>query len=58
MTSDRASSSRALRWITASPRTDEVPFFDMDGNPVPTKTNPLGVKGAGKAGNVGHSRPS
>ena len=25
----------------------------MDENPVPTKTNPLGVKGAGEAGNVG-----
>jgi CO/xanthine dehydrogenase Mo-binding subunit len=25
----------------------------MDENPVPTRTNPLGVKGAGKAGNVG-----
>jgi len=24
-----------------------------DSNPVPTKTNPLGVKGAGEAGNVG-----
>jgi carbon-monoxide dehydrogenase large subunit len=35
------------------PRADEVPFFEMDENPVPTKTNPLGVKGAGEAGNVG-----
>ena len=25
----------------------------MAENPVPTKTNPLGVKGAGEAGNVG-----
>jgi len=25
----------------------------MDQNPVPTKTNPLRVKGAGEAGNVG-----
>ena len=25
----------------------------MDENPVPTKTSPLGVKGAGEAGNVG-----
>jgi len=25
----------------------------MEENPVPTKTNPLGVKGAGEAGNVG-----
>jgi aerobic carbon-monoxide dehydrogenase large subunit len=34
-------------------RPDEVPSFEMDENPVPTKTNPLGVKGAGDAGNVG-----
>ena len=32
---------------------DEVCSFEMDENPVPTKTNPLGVKGAGEAGNVG-----
>jgi carbon-monoxide dehydrogenase large subunit len=35
------------------PRADEVCAFEMDENPVPTKTNPLGVKGAGEAGNVG-----
>ncbi len=35
------------------PRADEVCSFEMDENPVPTKTNPLGVKGAGEAGNVG-----
>jgi aerobic carbon-monoxide dehydrogenase large subunit len=35
------------------PRADEVSSFEMDENPVPTKTNPLGVKGAGEAGNVG-----
>jgi aerobic carbon-monoxide dehydrogenase large subunit len=35
------------------PRADEVCLFEMDENPVPTKTNPLGVKGAGEAGNVG-----
>jgi hypothetical protein len=34
------------------PRTDEVYSFEMDENPVPTKTNPMGVKGAGEAGNV------
>jgi carbon-monoxide dehydrogenase large subunit len=32
---------------------DEVRSFEMDENPVPTKTNPLGVKGAGEAGDVG-----
>jgi CO/xanthine dehydrogenase Mo-binding subunit len=35
------------------PRADEVCSFEMYENPVPTKTNPLGVKGAGEAGNVG-----
>ena len=35
------------------PRADEVCAFEMDENPVPTKTNPLGIKGAGEAGNVG-----
>jgi carbon-monoxide dehydrogenase large subunit len=35
------------------PRADEVPSFETDENPVPTKTNPLGVKGVGEAGNVG-----
>jgi carbon-monoxide dehydrogenase large subunit len=35
------------------PRADEVPSFEMDENPVPTRTNPLGVKDAGEAGNVG-----
>ena len=29
-------------------RADEVPPFQMDENPAPTKTNPLGVKGAGE----------
>jgi len=35
------------------PRAYEVPSFEMDENPVPTKTNPLGAKGAGEARNVG-----
>jgi aerobic carbon-monoxide dehydrogenase large subunit len=35
------------------PRADDVCFFEMEENPVPTKTNLLGVKGAGEAGNVG-----
>jgi carbon-monoxide dehydrogenase large subunit len=35
------------------PHADEVCSFEMEENPVPTKTNPLGVKGAGEAGNVG-----
>jgi carbon-monoxide dehydrogenase large subunit len=35
------------------PRADAMCSFEMAENPVPTKTNPLGVKGAGEAGNVG-----
>ena len=30
-----------------------MPSFEMETNEVPTKTNPLGVKGAGEAGTVG-----
>ena len=50
---DRASSSPARSWITACRAPTRSVFFEMDENPVPTKTNPLGVKGAGEAGNVG-----
>jgi aerobic carbon-monoxide dehydrogenase large subunit len=35
------------------PRASDVGEFLMEENPVPTRTNPLGVKGAGEAGNVG-----
>ncbi len=35
------------------PRAGDLSFVDVRSNPVPTKTNPLGVKGAGEAGNVG-----
>ena len=35
------------------PRADDVPSFTVDEHPVPTQTNPLGVKGAGEAGTVG-----
>ena len=35
------------------PRADEVCTFEMDENSAPTTTNPLGVMGAGEAGNVG-----
>jgi carbon-monoxide dehydrogenase large subunit len=35
------------------PHAEEVCAFELAENPVPTKTNPLGVKGAGEAGNVG-----
>ena len=37
----------------AIPRADEVPFCDIALHPVPTPSNPLGVKGAGEAGTVG-----
>ncbi|MGD0027166.1 MAG: xanthine dehydrogenase family protein molybdopterin-binding subunit [Xanthobacteraceae bacterium] len=37
----------------AMPRATDLPAFHVDSNPVPTKTNPLGVKGAGEAGCVG-----
>jgi len=35
------------------PRADDMCSFECENNPVPTKKNPLGVKGAGEAGNVG-----
>jgi carbon-monoxide dehydrogenase large subunit len=37
----------------AMPRASDLTAFHVDSNPVPTKTNPLGVKGAGEAGCVG-----
>src|SRR5271170_5999756 len=37
----------------AMPRADDLSAIILKSNPVPTKTNPLGVKGAGEAGNVG-----
>ncbi|HLY46308.1 MAG TPA: xanthine dehydrogenase family protein molybdopterin-binding subunit [Stellaceae bacterium] len=37
----------------AMPRADTVPYMSVSSNPVPTKRNPLGVKGAGEAGTVG-----
>jgi aerobic carbon-monoxide dehydrogenase large subunit len=37
----------------AMPRAGDLSAIHCDNNPVPTKTNPLGVKGAGEAGNVG-----
>ena len=35
------------------PRADDVPLYNTSSYPVPTKTNPLGVKGAGETGTVG-----
>ncbi|HUZ67714.1 MAG TPA: molybdopterin cofactor-binding domain-containing protein, partial [Beijerinckiaceae bacterium] len=37
----------------AMPRADDLSSMDVHSNPVPTRTNPLGVKGAGEAGCVG-----
>ena len=37
----------------AMPRADDLSGVEIKSNPVPTKTNPLGVKGAGEAGCVG-----
>jgi carbon-monoxide dehydrogenase large subunit len=34
----------------AMPRADSAPSFTTKSHPVPTKTNPLGVKGCGEAG--------
>jgi carbon-monoxide dehydrogenase large subunit len=35
------------------PRADTMPYMHIESNPVPTKRNPLGAKGAGEAGTVG-----
>jgi carbon-monoxide dehydrogenase large subunit len=37
----------------AMPRADNFSAIEVKSNPVPTATNPLGVKGAGEAGCVG-----
>jgi aerobic carbon-monoxide dehydrogenase large subunit len=37
----------------AMPRADDLCAFEVESRPVPTKLNPLGVKGAGEAGTVG-----
>ena len=37
----------------AMPRADDFCAFELGENEVPTKTNPLGVKGAGESGTVG-----
>ena len=35
------------------PRADDFCYFDLDRHPVPTATNPMGIKGAGECGTVG-----
>jgi aerobic carbon-monoxide dehydrogenase large subunit len=37
----------------AMPRADDLCAIETESNPVPTRQNPLGVKGAGEAGTVG-----
>ena len=37
----------------AMPHAHNFPAMHVEANPVPTKTNPLGTKGAGEAGCVG-----
>lgn len=37
----------------AMPHAHDFPTIKIESNPVPTKTNPLGVKGVGEAGTVG-----
>ena len=37
----------------AMPRFDTLPEMHIGSNPVPTKLNPIGAKGAGEAGTVG-----
>jgi len=37
----------------AMPHAHDFPAMKVESNPVPTKTNPIGVKGAGEAGAVG-----
>ena len=37
----------------AMPRADDLCYIDIQSNPCPTATNPLGTKGAGEAGTVG-----
>jgi aerobic carbon-monoxide dehydrogenase large subunit len=37
----------------AMPRAADIPAMECASNPVPTRSNPLGVKGAGEAGAVG-----
>src|SRR5579864_6762304 len=37
----------------AMPRAEDFPYLKVESNPVPTRRNPLGAKGAGEAGTVG-----
>jgi len=37
----------------AMPRAGDLPSIDFRWNPIPCRTNPLGIKGAGEAGAIG-----
>ncbi len=37
----------------AMPRANDICMMEVESSPVPTKLNPLGVKGGGEAGTVG-----
>jgi carbon-monoxide dehydrogenase large subunit len=37
----------------AMPRAADLPFFEVESRPCPTKVNPLGVKGGGEGGTIG-----
>ena len=49
----RPARDRARSWITPCRMRTTSAAMEVESNPVPTKTNPLGVKGAGEAGCVG-----
>ncbi|MCL4186426.1 MAG: xanthine dehydrogenase family protein molybdopterin-binding subunit [Rhodobacteraceae bacterium] len=56
---ERAVYDAAGQLLTASfmdyglPRADDLPFFRVTSEPVPSASNPLGMKGCGEAGTVG-----
>jgi carbon-monoxide dehydrogenase large subunit len=58
---ERAVFSEEGQLLTASfmdycmPRADDLPNFHFETRNVPSKTNPLGLKGAGEAGSIGSS---
>ena len=35
------------------PKADQIPMIEVESNPSPTPSNPLGIKGAGEAGAIG-----
>ena len=39
------------------PRADDLPTISVDFSPVPSLSNPLGIKGVGEGGTVAARRP-